>query len=275
MAISRRARLIVSRILLVFAFLLVLVGYLLNRRTVSPNRSALAADFHGQLVTQGLQPALAPLIAKPDRPVSITDLSPDVSRPATQALASALAIYPPGFVDKLVHRIALAGQIKLWNTQVGGFFVADTIALNTHDVASPGGETFLADSFHHELSSIVRNQILFNVSDWTANNPAGFAYASLDEYKRILAQRPSVEGDDVLHAKGFVSLYGTTSLDNDWNTYAERVFGHPRDLANEIKRFPRMRDKARQLLTVYRRLDPRFDAFFDAIGLSEESGISQ
>ena len=275
MATSRRARLIISRSLLVFAFLLVLAGYLLNRRTVSPDRSAVTAYFHGELVTQDLQPALASLIARPDRSISITDLPLDVSRPATQALASALAIYPPGFVDKLVHRIALAGQITFWDTQVGGFFVADTIALNAHDVASPGGEIFLADSFHHELSSIVRNQVLFNVSDWTANNSAGFAYASLDDYKRILAQRPPVDGDDALHAQGFVSLYGTTSLDNDWNTYAERVFGHPRDLADEIKRFPRMRDKARQLLSVYRRLDPRFNAFFDATGLNERSGISR
>ena len=273
MATSRRAKRIVSRTLLVLAFSLVLVGYLLNRRTVSPDLSAVAAYFHGQLITQGLQPALAPLIAKPDRPVSITDLPLDLSRPATQAVGSALAVYPPGFVDKLVHRIALAGQITLWNTQVGGFFVADAIALNAHDVASSGGETFLADSFHHELSSIVRNQVLFNVSDWTANNPVGFAYASLDEYKRILAQRPPVDGDDALHTQGFVSLYGTTSLDNDWNTYAEQVFGHPRDLADEIRRFPRMRDKTRQLLNVYRRLDPRFGPLFDATGLSQTSGV--
>ena len=272
MATSRRARLIVSRALLVLAFFLILVGYVLNRRTVSPDLSAVAAYFHGQLVTQGLQPALAPLIAKPDRPVSITDLRLDLSRPAIHALGSALAVYPPGFVDRLVHRIALAGQITLWNTQVGGFFVADTIALNAHDVASSGGETFLADSFHHELSSIVRNQVLFNVSDWTANNPVGFAYASLDEYKRILAQRLPVDGDDALHAQGFVSLYGTTSLDNDWNTYAERVLGHPRDLADEIRRFPRMRDKTRQLMSVYRRLDPRFGPLFDATGLSQTSG---
>ena len=168
----------------------------------------------------------------------------------------------------------LAGQITLWNIRVGGFFVTDTIALNAHDVATPGGETFLADSFHHELSSIVRDQILFNVSDLTAANPPNFTYTSFDEYKRILAQPSAVEGDDDLHARGFVSLHGTTSLDNDWNTYAERVFGHARDFAEEIGRFPKMRDKTRQLLDIYSKMDPRFEPFFAKNGLRKAADIA-
>ncbi len=221
-----------------------------------------------------MQSTIAPLIAHYDRPVSISDLPSDTQQQAIKALTNAVVVYPPGFVDKLVKRIALAGQITLWNTEVGGFFVAGIIALNAHDISSPGGETFLADSFHHELSSIVREHVLFNVSDWTASNPVGFNYTSLDDYKKVLVHRPPVEGDEALHAQGFVSLYGTTSLDNDWNTYAERVFGHPREFAAEIKRFPKMQSKTRQLLDIYSKSEPRLDAFFTATGLRQSAGNS-
>ena len=200
-------------------------------------------------------------------PTEITDLPANATQQAETALATALAIYPPGFIDKRVTRLALAGQITLWNTQVGGFFATDTIALNAHDVSTPGGETFFADSFHHELSSIIRNEILFNVSEWTAANPPNFTYASMQDYKKILTQRPSVEGDATLHAQGFVSLYGTTSLDNDWNTYAERVFGHAREHAALIEQFPKMREKTRQLLDIYGKLDPRLEQYFTTTGL--------
>ncbi len=270
-----RRRVIFSRALLAIAFLLVLAGYLLNRRAPLANTGAIGASFHGRLLTQDLQARIAPLVALPDRPTYLADLPASLAPPAAQALAAALAIYPPGFVDKRVAVIALAGQITLWNIQAGGFFVADTIALNAHDVTTPGGQTFLADSFHHELSSIIRNEALFNVTDWTAANPPNFSYASMDDYKKILAQRPPVEGDAALHAQGFVSLYGTTSLDNDWNTYAERVFGHAQTFAAEIAAFPRMRGKTRQLLDIYARLDSRLERFFATTGLRGAAGADQ
>jgi hypothetical protein len=267
MPLTRRTRIIASRVLIAMAFLLVLAGYLLNHRTADLDTRAVTSRFHGQLITKSLQSTVAPLVARPDRPTTLTDLPLASEQPAINGLASALAIYPPGFIDKLVHRIARAGQITMWNLEAGGFFTADMIALNAHGIALPGGATFLADSFHHEFSSIVRNQVLFNVSDWTATNPQNFSYATMEQYKRIMAQPGSVECDETLHKNGFVSLYGTTSLDNDWNTYAERVFGHPEDFAGQIKRFPRMQAKTRQMLDIYSKLDPRFERFFTTTGL--------
>jgi len=256
----------------------VVAGFVLNRERAQHGADdaqrvehTIGARWHGEIVTNDLQARIAPLVAQPDRPVTMTDLPGDDRNAALGALNQAMAIYPPGFLDTILHRIVLAGRIEMWGTEVGGFFNNATIALNNNGATSTAGAVFLADSFHHELSSIVRNQVLFNVSDWTSNNPPGFAYKSLADYKAILAERPSVEGDDALHAQGFVSRYGTTSLDNDWNTYAERVFGHGRSLAVLIHRFPRMRDKVHQLLDIYARLDPRFEPYFQDTGLRAAS----
>lgn len=277
-ATSRRRRLLVSRAALAAALLLVAAGFVLNRQRARHGADeaqriehTIGTRWHGEIVTNDLQARIAPLVAQPDRPVTMTDLPGDDRNAALAALDRAMSVYPPGFLDTILHRVVLAGRIGMWGTDVGGFFNDATIALNDAGAASTAGAVFVADSFHHELSSIVRNQVLFNVGAWTSDNPPGFAYKSLADYKAILAERPSVEGDDALHAQGFVSRYGTTSLDNDWNTYAERVFGHGRSLAVLIGRFPRMRDKVRQLLDIYARLDPRFEPYFQDTGLRAAS----
>lgn len=81
---------------------------------------------------------------------------------------------------------------------------------------------------------------------------------SLDDYKKTLANPDT----DALHRDGFVSEYGRTSLDNDWNTYAEKVFGHGPAFAAQLRAFPRMRAKTRQLLDIYEALEPGLVPYF-------------
>ncbi len=251
---------------------MVLAGWMINHvQTGESNAAALRAEigrhWHGEIVTSGLQTEIAPLVSLPTRPVVIEDLPQGATASALQSLSSAIMVYPDGFLDRMVKRVALAGRIQMWNMDVGGFFDGNTVAINDHNVSRPDGAAFSADSFHHELSSVVRNQVLFDVSEWTSNNPAGFNYLSLEAYKALLARPPSVDGDAVLHSQGFVAAYGTTSLDNDWNTYAEKVFGHGSQFATLIRDYPRMRAKTRQLLDIYTKLDSRFDAYFTQSGL--------
>ncbi len=232
-------------------------------------RAEIRRHWHGEIVTRGLQTSVAPLVSLPTRPVRIDDLTQGDLVAALHSLSVAAAVYPDGFLDRVLKRAVLAGRIRMWDSDVGGFFVGNTVAINDQGVSGQDGALFSADTFHHELSSIVRDQVLFNVSEWTANNPPGFNYPSLAAYKALLAKPPSVEGDAGLHAQGFVAAYGTTSLDNDWNTYAEKVFGHGPAFVTEIRDYPRMRAKTRQLLDVYSKLDPGFAVYFQQSGLSQ------
>ncbi len=255
------------------ASLMVVAGWAIDQPWIrgggdaGPLRAEISRVWHGEIVTSALQANIAPAVQLSGRPVLIDDLPQGDLLPALSSLYGAMAIYPAGFLDRIVKRVVLAGRIRMWNLDVGGFFNGSTVAINDASVASPDGKVFSADTFHHELSSIIRNQVLFNVSEWTADNPPGFRYLSLDAYKALLAKPPSVEGDAALHDQGFVAAYGTTSLDNDWNTYAEKVFGHGPQFAELIRRYPKMRSKTRQLLDIYAGLDQRFEAYFRQSGL--------
>ena len=95
----------------------------------------------------------------------------------------------------------------------------------------------------------------------------------LSRYKKALADPGSVGGDDALHRQGFVAAYGQTSLDNDWNTYAEKVFGHGADFAEEIKAYPSMQQKTRQMIEIYGSFAPAFQAYFKLTGLDAVAAV--
>lgn len=235
-------------------------------------RAVLERQYGLQLISTRLQAAVAPEVDRPDRPVRFTDLPPGDEDAALRSLGAALAVYPPGFIRRFLHRVAMAGDITVFGETAGGLFHGDMVAISYFNVRSPASAAFDTDTLHHELSSIVRDQVLFNVTSWTAANPPGFRYMSLDEYKKVLANPGSVDGDGELHRAGFVSAYGQTSLDNDWNTYAEKVFGHGRAFAREITAFPRMQKKTWQLLDTYESFDPGFAAYFKRTGLRAAAG---
>ncbi len=239
-----------------------------------PTKAELERSYGVVLLTQDLQRTVAPQVERPDRPVRIADLPVADTPAALRSLQAAMAVYPPGFVHRMLRRVAMAGPVSEFGLPVGGFFDGDLIAISYNNVTDPVSASFDTDTFHHELSSLVRAQVAFNVTSWTAANPPGFHYMDRQAYQRALAEAGSVDGDAALHMAGFVSAYGRTSLDNDFNTYAEKVFGHAEAFAAEITAFPRMQAKVLQLMTIYEALDDGFTAFFDRTGLTQAAAAA-
>ena len=236
-------------------------------RAEDPARAALEQRYGVQLISHDLQQRVAPEVDTPTRPVRMADLADSDEPAALASLRAALAVYPDRFLHQMLHRVVMASDITVYGEPAGGLFHGEMVAISYFNVTSPASASFDTDTLHHELSSIVRAHAMFNDTAWTAANPPEFTYMDLSGYKKTLAHPGSVDGDDALHRQGFVADYGETSLDNDWNTYAEKVFGHGPDFANEIRAYPRMQQKTRQLIDVYESFDPAFEAYFQRTGL--------
>ena len=232
-----------------------------------PLRAEIAARWGLTVLSTDLDRAIAPRVARPTMPVHLADL-PSAQQPMALAVVrDALSVYPPDFVRRILREVVLAGDITVWGETTGGLYGGPMIAVNFRGIDDPASRGFDVDTVHHELSSIVRRQVSFDVTAWEAANPPGFHYMDASGYRATLADAGSVEGDEALHRAGFVSRYGQTTLDNDWNTYAERVFGHGEDLARVIATSAPMRAKTQMLLDIYLSLDPSFAAYFDRAGL--------
>ena len=219
------------------------------------------------VVARDLNNRVSTLVNTPRRPVRMNDLAPAHEPVALDLIGQAFSVYPKGFVSRMLKTVALASHIEVWDQDAGGLYHDRLIAVNFDGVGDKVTRGFNIDTVNHELSSIVRREVTFDITAWEKAKPPGFNYLDTEGHKKILKDAGSVEGDPALHKAGFISRYGQTLLDNDWNTYAERVFGHGPEFASLLQAEPALRPKTRILMDVYQSLDPRFVSYFMKSGL--------
>lgn len=66
---------------------------------------------------------------------------------------------------------------------------------------------------------------------------------------------------------GFLSAYGATNLENDFNVYAETIFTEPANLAQLARQHPLIRRKLDLVLAAYVAIEPQFADRFRLMGL--------
>ncbi len=223
----------------------------------------LAAE-HVTLSETSLQAQLVPVIARPDLSIMLMDLPAADQAHADELLSAALAVYPAGFLHRVADRIILAGNIQLWSGQeVGGLYFTRGLAVNCHGMV----DDYVTRDLHHELSSLVREAATPPDAAWQAANPPGFHYMSYEAFRAMLADGTSDDTGSPLYAKGFVRAYGMTTLDNDYNTYAERMFADGPAFAKLLVANPALRPKARLVMASYLAVDGAMAGYFQRTGL--------
>ncbi|GAB0115782.1 hypothetical protein [Acidisoma sp. C75] len=223
-------------------------------RSAAALRAEILARYHVRVIEHDLTQRIVPLVATPDRPVKMRDLSPENETACLQAVKTAFVAYPAAFVSSLVGRLALADDLSAWNIRGGAFHTPGLIALNC--VQADANEAFDVDSIHDEIAALVLIKMPLDRAAWDAFNPQGFTYGDTASYHAELRHPHSRAGNAALHAKGFVSALGMTGIDNDFQAYAERIFGHPAGFAQLLQAYPAMRGKAAMVMALYRRLSP-------------------
>jgi hypothetical protein len=67
---------------------------------------------------------------------------------------------------------------------------------------------------------------------------------------------------DELHEEGFLHEYGKASLEEDFNSFAGRLFSGDAGLWRAIEKYPRVKAKADLAIAFYTRLDPSLTTEF-------------
>ena len=219
------------------------------------------------IVDGDLANRIVPLVTKPDRPVTMSDVSALNEPACLRAVMGAFSVYPAKFISSLVSRVVLADQVHVWSIRTGGFQTSGILALNCDNAVQ--NELFYQDTVHDELAGLLLENVTPDENSWLKFDPPGFAYGDMSTYQAALRSPGSRDGDGILHQDGFVSSLGLTGINNDIETNAEKIFGHPTEFAALIQSYPAMRGKTRLLMDVYLQQAPGLKAFFDQSGLTE------
>jgi hypothetical protein len=181
---------------------------------------------------------------------------------ALEGIEEALATYPPGFVSRLVRAIFVAGELRFNGERAGGFTGRSWILLAAPDSSGAAGirlNNF--EGLHHELSSFVL-QKANAMEGWALLTRADWPSARTSEEQLARGNDPDPPPDT-----GFLSAYAATTAENDFNTYAERIFTAPEALVALACKHGLVRKKLLFVLHTYVTLDARMGNVFHELGV--------
>jgi hypothetical protein len=114
--------------------------------------------------------------------------------------------------------------------------------------------------FHHEFSSILKYNYGLDEITWRQVNPAGFVY--FDETTggtgAIKAGKASQTFDPKEHEMGFLYEYAESTLENDFNSFAENIFMGEESFFNIVESYDKLKSKLNLTIAFYNSLDPVF-----------------
>ena len=189
---------------------------------------------------------------------------PHLRRLARAALARAFARYPAGTLPRDLDRVYVADDLRWDGTQMGGLSMPGVRAvwLAVGQSVDKSTARWFEASFHHEFAHVLfeRREAQIPKSAWRALNSKGFRYRYEDDEGGFSALSKDISTDEALkpslNAKGVLSDYGATEIDEDWATYAERLMDPEPSFLAAYRRYPRVRQKMRLMAGFYRRAFP-------------------
>lgn len=183
---------------------------------------------------------------------------------ALRGIEESLATYPHGVVANLIDAILICGDLRFRSIPSGGTLGSTWIVLSAP--RSLNDESILLTArlgLHHELSSIVYRRSPATQRAWADLTPTG--WRAVDTPEEGLARADDRAPDP---ASGFLSAYASTDLENDFNTYAERLFSQPAELRALAQKYSAVRAKLNVVLAAYEALDKKeFRRIFQRLGL--------
>lgn len=195
--------------------------------------------------------------------VEVTRADDAVAAVALEGIERSLRQYPAGFVAKLIHAIFIGLDVRVNGVEAGG-----TVGPAWVILAAParlGREGIYATSYigvHHELSSFVFRGKPETAQLWAKFAPSGWQYQH--DTAAILALANATDPEP---GTGFLSAYGSSDPENDFNVYAEKMFTEPQRVAKLAREHELVRKKLAFVIGSYTAIDPRMAAVFRAIGL--------
>lgn len=232
-----------------------------------------------EVIDHDLQTTLEPLFLKHNSVKQLKDVTPQNEGACLKVVIRAFSVYPPNFIKSLISRVAVAETITDWSIPVGGFNIDNTIAVDCDDIHGEGTtsanffQNWKIDNIHAFIAHAVlfKRNWLFHEDKWETFNPPDFHYGDMEDYKNSLRDHSleSRDGNIYFYNRGFVSNEGPTDIYIDAGTYAMRIFGNPQEFTQIIRKYPRVKGKARIVMNIYLTLAPELKSFFDQSGLTD------
>ncbi len=176
-------------------------------------------------------------------------------------MAKALKKYPASALQKELKAVYFLKSMKFYTIGYGGTNSNNALYLTNNGEPLGYTELYLEQTFHHEFSSILyRNHpSFFDEAEWKNANITGFDYNDPEAGVGAIRNNESSQDlDTVLCAKGFLTQYSLSGMENDINTFAQNIFSPSQNFWQYVAIYPRINKKTKLLIAFYNKIDPVF-----------------
>jgi hypothetical protein len=171
-------------------------------------------------------------------------------------LQKAMEKYPVQVIKNHLNAIHFAKDIDQGGFHYGGSYDPYGRVIYLVNKGHQSDDLSIA-IFHHEFSSLLLKGNGFLLNPWTDQNTEGFKY--LTEIRKSWNEiKTTGDGKPSDYEMGFVTDYGRTSFENDFNEYSAMIFTHPQKFKKIMNQYPRVRGKFLVWLAFYHEIVPIF-----------------
>lgn len=188
-------------------------------------------------------------------------------------LQKALEKYPTAVIKSYLKSIYFSAEIDHDGLRYGGTYDPFRRIIYLVDDGEKNDDQAMS-TFHHEFSSLLLKSHSFWIDPWTDHNPKDFKYFDdiYTSWKEEEKARKDFTDEDCYEI-GFITNYGLTNFENDFNEYSEMIFTYPEKFKKIMNQYPRVRGKFRVWLGFYQKIDPIFTEKY-LLGNKGQSGGS-
>jgi len=186
---------------------------------------------------------------------------------ATAVLQSAMRKYPSRVLQSHLKGVYALAELRYSAIVAGGTNSRSHIYLKIGEVAQGFTDQNVEAIFHAEFSSILlRNRKDdFDAAAWLTLNPLEFEYLG-NGVDAVKQHKVGLEMRDDLLEQGFLGLYGQSTMENDFNGFAARLFRGDPTLWDKAERFPKIRSKLDLTIRFYQKIDSTLsEAYFRSL----------
>ena len=170
-----------------------------------------------------------------------------------------LDAYPSDIIEDNLSGVYLLGRIQAMGHEIAGTYYGKGI----YAVVSPHvSDRNILSTLHHEFSSVLMRSHAFPVREWLAANPRGWKYAG---GSRLMIEKGAAANSNLampshsLLKKGFLTPYGQSSIEDDFNIYASWLFTRYEDLKQLADEYPGVRRKMNLAAGFFKTVSPEFE----------------
>lgn len=187
-------------------------------------------------------------------------LNDDELQRCRRIILNALDKYPDELVRDNLRTVYVLRYLEYFGVEAGGTNSLSEIYLLNKGLANGYTDSWIEKTFHAEFSSILlRNYgAWFDQEKWQNINGLDFHYG-LGGVEAISDKKAHKLFDSVLNEAGLLHEYAESSLENDFNAFAEYLFIGDKHFWRLIDMYPRLNKKLEKVVEFYHQINPIFN----------------